>query len=335
MMKRLASVLALLLTFALAHTALGQSGSEWLAVASDDGQFTVQMPAKPEAKTQKNKYGDLQVEAHLYRVTEKGAVYSFWSLKNLNFRQKQADDTEGYLDDCADLVWESLLAPERERLPKSQERFIHMSYAGSGRSRALPGREYTISLGRSQGATNFYVAGDRIFVLTVLNIAPDEEYPQRFLRSFASAAAVKSDTDSKGDAGNQPGSMMGEGFGPGRGTTTSETGGATGGGEASGTPDYNRTFRTREVTERARILTRPAPSYTESARKYSVTGTVILRAVFDKDGEVKSVKVVKGLPHGLTAAAVRAAKLIKFVPAQLSGRNVSQYIQVEYNFNLY
>lgn len=323
-MKRLAVIITLLLTFAVGHKALAQTTSEWLPVTSDDGQFTVQMPAKPEVKEQKNKYGELEVEAHRYRVTESGAVYSFWSLKNLTFKKEQASDKESYLDDCADLVWESLLAPERERLPKSQERYTQMSYEGQSRTNTLPGREYRITLGRAQGVTNFYVAGDRIFVLTVLNIAPDEAAPQRFLRSFADVNAVKS------DAGDRRDPMMGEGLGPGRGTS-----GAAGGGEASGTTDYNRTFNTRQVAQKARIMTRPEPSYTESARKYSVTGTVILRAIFSKDGAVTNIKVVKGLPHGLTAEAVRAVKRIKFVPAQLDGRDVSQYIQVEYNFNLY
>ncbi len=37
----------------------------------------------------------------------------------------------------------------------------------------------------------------------------------------------------------------------------------------------------------------------------------------------------------LLAAAVRAARRIKFVPATRDGRPVSQFIQIEYNFNLY
>ncbi|MBD0373542.1 MAG: energy transducer TonB, partial [Pyrinomonadaceae bacterium] len=47
------------------------------------------------------------------------------------------------------------------------------------------------------------------------------------------------------------------------------------------------------------------------------------------------IRAVKGLPDGLTEKAIAAARQIKFVPAQKDGRNVSQYIQIEYNFNLY
>jgi len=62
---------------------------------------------------------------------------------------------------------------------------------------------------------------------------------------------------------------------------------------------------------------------------------VVLRAVFAEDGLVKNIRVVSGLPFGLTERAVAAAQEIKFSPAMKDGRAVSQYIQIEYNFNLY
>jgi hypothetical protein len=37
----------------------------------------------------------------------------------------------------------------------------------------------------------------------------------------------------------------------------------------------------------------------------------------------------------LTEKAISAARMIKFMPAMKDGRAVSQYIQIEYNFNLY
>ena len=60
-----------------------------------------------------------------------------------------------------------------------------------------------------------------------------------------------------------------------------------------------------------------------------------MRAVFSADGTIKHILVVKGLEGGLTEEAVRAARKIKFVPAEKDGRPVSQYFQIEYNFNLY
>jgi TonB family protein len=94
-------------------------------------------------------------------------------------------------------------------------------------------------------------------------------------------------------------------------------------------------FSTKEVTTKAHILSRPEPQYTEEARKNQVTGTVVLRAVFAADGQVRAIRPIRMLPDGLTINAIRAARQIKFIPATRDGQPVSQYIQIEYNFNLY
>lgn len=101
------------------------------------------------------------------------------------------------------------------------------------------------------------------------------------------------------------------------------------------TDDYNRTFNANEVTQKARILSKPEPQYTEAARQNQVSGTVVLGAVFSSSGQVTNVRAVRGLPYGLTEKAIAAAQQIRFSPAMKDGRAVSQYIQIEYNFNLY
>ena len=90
-----------------------------------------------------------------------------------------------------------------------------------------------------------------------------------------------------------------------------------------------------EVTTKARVLTKPEPSYTDAARNSGVTGTVVLRAVFAANGTVQHILVLSGLPEGLTERAVKAARLIKFEPATVNGTPVSTAVQLEYNFNLY
>lgn len=94
-------------------------------------------------------------------------------------------------------------------------------------------------------------------------------------------------------------------------------------------------FNSKEVSSRARILTRPEPEYTDEARSANVSGIVILHAIFATDGKVKNILVISSLPHGLTEAAMRAARSIKFTPAMKDGRPVSQFIQIEYRFNLF
>lgn len=129
----------------------------------------------------------------------------------------------------------------------------------------------------------------------------------------------------------------GGGLGPGRGGNIgggdfNAGGGGPGGG---GGGDYSRIFTGKEVTSKARLISKPEPQYTEDARKNQITGTVVLKCVFSSNGTVSNIRTVSGLPYGLTERAIAAAKQIKFVPATKDGHQVSMWMQLEYNFNLY
>jgi protein TonB len=89
------------------------------------------------------------------------------------------------------------------------------------------------------------------------------------------------------------------------------------------------------VSRKALITFKPEPGFTEEARKNNVTGVVRLRAILHASGGVQSISVVKGLPDGLTEKAIAAARQIRFTPAEKDGRAVSQYVVLEYNFNIY
>jgi TonB family protein len=131
----------------------------------------------------------------------------------------------------------------------------------------------------------------------------------------------------------------GGGYGPGRGGNVGGGdrnlgGGGPGGGGGGGT-DYNKVFNPRDVTQKAKIISKPEPGYTEEARKNQISGTVTLRAVLSSSGAVTGIRPVSNLPYGLTEKAIAAARQIKFIPAQKDGRAVSQYVTIEYNFNIY
>jgi protein TonB len=89
------------------------------------------------------------------------------------------------------------------------------------------------------------------------------------------------------------------------------------------------------VTQKARILSKPEPQYTEEARKNQTSGTVVVRCIFSSSGQVTGIKAMSSLPYGLTEKAIAAAHQIRFIPAMKDGRPVSMYMQIEYNFNLY
>jgi len=140
--------------------------------------------------------------------------------------------------------------------------------------------------------------------------------------------------------GTNRGLGIGSGDGPGVGPGShGNTGGGFGqngccgyGGDAAGGRGI---MRTSEVDQRARLLAKPEPQYTEEARRNQISGTVMLRAVFASSGEVIQIRALNTLPFGLTERAIAAAHQIRFVPAMKSGHPVSVYMQLEYNFNLY
>src|SRR5262249_46327280 len=68
------------------------------------------------------------------------------------------------------------------------------------------------------------------------------------------------------------------------------------------------TIRTKSVentaskTLSAEILSKPNPIYTDEARKLRIEGEVLIEVVFESDGKVRIVRVVRGLGHGLDEA---------------------------------
>jgi TonB family protein len=105
--------------------------------------------------------------------------------------------------------------------------------------------------------------------------------------------------------------------------------------EAGASPDPARKIYTvREGIRRADILAKPEPGYTEEARRANVSGVVRLRVVLGADGKVRHVLPLRRLGFGLTEKAVEAARQIRFRPATINGQPVSQYVVLEYSFNL-
>ena len=66
-----------------------------------------------------------------------------------------------------------------------------------------------------------------------------------------------------------------------------------------------------------------------------MTGTVLLRAILHADGTLGDITVVRSLPHGLTHSAIDAVHRIQFEPALKDGCKVSQFVLMEYNYNIY
>lgn len=341
------ALLLFLASLCVPRVAAQQAGS-WVAFAPAGEDFKVMLPQQPSVKDRQVKFQGLSASGKLYTAKSDTTVYSVWSFKDQEYAATGKHGFDAFLeslngrmdpslDIMADLVWESLLKPERDKLGQAADKLAHMTYERELIQPPLVGREYRLRFGSSmtatarQGAVRFFLNGERIYILMALQSAEqlsrDQAAIERFMSSFA--AGPKSNQEGFGTGiGGGTGEGIGMGVGPGR----SYSGG---GGPGPHAEDYNRIFTTREVVQRAAILSRPEPVYTEEARKYGVQGTVIVRAVLASTGEVTGIMAVKRLPHGLTESAISAAKRISFTPAVKDGHKVSQSITIEYNFNLY
>lgn len=84
-----------------------------------------------------------------------------------------------------------------------------------------------------------------------------------------------------------------------------------------------------------RAIERPAPQYTAEAREVRLQGVVIVQAEIDTRGEVRNAKVLKGLPLGLSEAALETVRGWRFEPARdAEGKPISVYYNLTFNFKM-
>ena len=82
------------------------------------------------------------------------------------------------------------------------------------------------------------------------------------------------------------------------------------------------------------ILSKPNPAYSTEARTIKLEGDVVLEVIFLASGQLQVIRVVSGLGHGLDEAAIQAAKMIRFRPAERNGQPVDFHAHVRIEFRL-
>ena len=88
------------------------------------------------------------------------------------------------------------------------------------------------------------------------------------------------------------------------------------------------------VDTRVIFRSKPRPGYTLEARRNRKQGFVILKLALSASGNVSRVRVLRGLPFGLTENSIKAACKLEFNPAIKDGQFVSQWVTAEYVFRL-
>ena len=81
------------------------------------------------------------------------------------------------------------------------------------------------------------------------------------------------------------------------------------------------------------ILRRPYFEFVDVASKNNYSGLVKLKVNFLASGKVGGIIIVSDSPDGITKIAIKAAKKIKFLPAEIDGKKVDVTKTIEYAFN--
>ncbi len=82
------------------------------------------------------------------------------------------------------------------------------------------------------------------------------------------------------------------------------------------------------------VIKKVNPTYPEEARKEGIEGMVILEATIDAEGNVSSVKVLKGEIDSLNTAAIEAVKQWKYEPVIVEGKAMPATFTVTIKFAL-
>jgi TonB family protein len=178
------------------------------------------------------------------------------------------------------------------------------------REGGVTAREYETTTDALYQKTRFVIAGKFLYVLEAS--ARDARNPtlDRFLSSFTTGKANPA----------------------GGGEASPSNAGAD---ASTQTADAGEVFKQKETTRKAVLVYRPEPLYTDEARRDQITGAVRLRIILSATGRVTNVTALSRLPDGLTEMAIAAAHATHFLPAEKDGRRVSQYVTIDYNFNIY
>ena len=99
-------------------------------------------------------------------------------------------------------------------------------------------------------------------------------------------------------------------------------------------PKVKQTANTVAKSTPISIIFQPKPVYSDEGRAKKIEGEVLLQVIFTGSGDVKVLRVVQGLGHGLDESAQNAARQIRFKPATQDGQPVDTTATVHIVFAL-
>jgi len=84
------------------------------------------------------------------------------------------------------------------------------------------------------------------------------------------------------------------------------------------------------VDVNAKVLAKPEPKFSRADRDRYKGYVMTLRAILCGSGKVTDVVMTQGITRDMDAAAIDAAHLIEFTPAEKDGKKVSRPVTLKY-----
>jgi TonB family protein len=277
----------------------------WERYSSSDEEFSARLPEPPLMISQSMSYkpSEQHKRGRLYSAYGDGTVYLILSFDN----PKQ--------EEALDVFIKKLQGGPIYLATNSFERDINLN--------GFKGKQYRSQSPVLSNITQVYFTTNHVYAFKVVSKDLSKPAIKQFLESLT--------LDGKSKGSNLPADSMYMSYPEIPAPTVASSEHEVG--QESGQKDV--VFKAKDVTRKGFIVSKPPPEYTEEARQQGISGTAVLRVVLSSTGKVTDVRVVTKLPYGLTQRAIAAVRNLRFIPAQKDGKDVSQYVQIEYNFNLF
>ena len=278
---------------------------EWFRVRSDNGEFSIEVPAKYSYFYDKDGFF----------VSKDSKNYS---LKNMQMLNAYHENT---------LVSVEIYEAKKESLEsifESDKRFPKQAVASSFKRNNTTVYQITIKTDEYHCVRQYFYSKTHIYVLTAGSRNGETATAKHFWDSlFFSSESQESKEDK---------SVL---FSALKQTPVNLITKKKKDEDKKDKIDVNKKEKSDDKISKLIILKKPFSSYTDSARMNSVQGNIQLRLKLDENGYIPEIEVVKSLPEGLMRQTIFAALRIKFLPEEENGKPQTTVKIIEYSFAIY
>ncbi len=294
--------LPLSIVFALAFSIaiLGQSADQWIRVQTDDGKFSIEVPA--EHKYFFSKQGFIISRSRSDFLTMNMSMLTAYHAKTLlsvEVYEAVPAALSAILEKDKNTEWES---EEDERLGNVKVKVIR--------------RKGDEAFARSK----YFSQDGKIFIL----LAASRDGTNPVIDRFFNSVDVKS-----------KGATVRTGTGLSKLKTSDLTVRETDPAPVTPTPTPGSTKPPEPGLKKFVLLRRFASSYVPKARSESVSGNIKLRVFFAKDGFIPHIDVYEKLGGGLLRQTLYAAARMRYLPEEKDGVPVTTSRPVSFSFRIY